>query len=381
MKRTAWAEVDLDRVRHNIACAQEKVGGNVRICGVFKADAYGHGADKLSRILYAEGLIAMAAVGKLSEMESMFAANPDNGMEVLLLGALETAEMERSVSEGKIPVGRAVFSVYNMQQFAAYEEAAERLGKKIRVHIRTDIWKSGMGLDFSEFRSREDEIFGAEHLDVCGLYCHLYSSYSDDRERIQSELGCFDDFVHSIDSEHRKRLTVHIMNSALVFGFPSYGYDMVRVGTAMYGLDSGDGGLLRPAMRICATVFDTRSVEWNAPLSYKPPEGEECGHTRRRIARIMMGFCDCPLLLTQKDIRVWIKGRVFPLADDVCMDNLCIDITGADDIEVGDTAVLLGEEGVTVEEILARNGIDMIHGEWLSISMARLNKVYIGENA
>ena len=97
----------------------------------------------------------------------------------------------------------------------------------------------------------------------------------------------------------------------------------------------------------------------------------------RRIARIMLGYWDSPLLLTQKEIRILIRGRLFHPADDICMDNLAVDVTGADDIQIGDEAVLLGDEGVTVDEILERNGIFYAHSEWLSMTAGRLEKVYL----
>ena len=111
----------------------------------------------------------------------------------------------------------------------------------------------------------------------------------------------------------------------------------------------------------------------SAPLSYKSP----IAAGRRKIARIMLGYWDCPLLLTQKDIRILIRDRLFCLADDPCMDNLCIDVTGSDDISVGDVAVILGEPGVFVEEILERNEIDYVHSEWMSMTAGRLEKVYL----
>ena len=91
----------------------------------------------------------------------------------------------------------------------------------------------------------------------------------------------------------------------------------------------------------------------------------------------MLGYWDLPLLLTQKDVRIWIKGKLYEPADDVCMDNLCIDINREDDIQVGDLAVLLGEEGVKATDILERNNIDPVHAEWMCMTAERLEKVYI----
>lgn len=142
----------------------------------------------------------------------------------------------------------------------------------------------------------------------------------------------------------------------------------------MYGLMCGDDGCLKPVMKICARIFDVREIDASTPLSYQHMGGDA---GTRKIARAMIGYCDCPLLLTQKDVRVRIRGKLFPLADEICMDNLCIDVTGSEDVSVGDTAVLLGEPGVTDDRIVQRNDMDYVHADWLSMTAERLEKVYL----
>jgi hypothetical protein len=42
--RPTWAEVDLDALAWNYRAVCERVGAGVKVMGVVKADAYGHGA-------------------------------------------------------------------------------------------------------------------------------------------------------------------------------------------------------------------------------------------------------------------------------------------------------------------------------------------------
>ena len=255
------------------------------------------------------------------------------------------------------------------------DEVASYARVTLRAHVRIDIWDSGMGISPEDFLKDQEQIMTMKHIEVCGLYTHLYTSYSDDLDEIGSELKRFDLMVRKIMPEYRKRLCIHALNSSLIFCFPQYAYDMVRAGTALYGLPCKDKGRLKPLMSICARIFDVSEVEGDAPLSYlKKNTG---GPKRRRIARIMIGYWDLPLMMTQKEVRIWIKGKLYELADDVCMDNLCIDISGEDDIQVGDIAVLLGEEGVRATDILERNDIDPVHAEWMCMTAERLEKVYI----
>ena len=57
--------------------------------------------------------------------------------------------------------------------------------------------------------------------------------------------------------------------------------------------------------------------------------------------------------------------------------NLAVDVSDADDITVGDIAVFLGDEGVSVSDIMRRNNVSYVHSEWFSMTAGRLEKVYV----
>lgn len=373
-RTAAWAEIRTADLQYNLRTIRGAVGADVRVCGILKADAYGHGMVGMRRCLAEQGLVDMISVGRLTELIRLAEESQDDGLSVLLLGSADSAEIEQCLSNPRIHPERTFFSLYSLEQFEALAQLAERVSVMLRVHLRVDGWNSGMGLGYDEYLERQDWFFSQKYVDVCGIYSHLYTSYSDDREEIRFELERFDRLLRQIRPEHRKRMTVHILNSALVFDFPEFAYDMVRVGTAMYGLPCGARQELRPIMRICARIFDVREIALSVPLSYQPVD---CSGGKRKIARIMLGYWDAPLLLTQKDVHIRIKDRLFSLADDICMDNLCIDITGTEDIRVGDLAVVLGEEGVSVGDVTGRNGIHFVHSERMCMTAGRLEKRYI----
>lgn len=376
LHKSAWAEIRTDALKNNLSVIRSQLPAGTPVCTVLKADAYGHGMKRLYRYLADQRLADMAAVGKMRELITLTAMSEPGDPPLLLLGPTESDELETCLREGSVKPDRTVFSVYSMRQFSELEALAEKLSLRFTVHIRVDGWNSGMGFDYEEFLQREDEIFAAPSLTVSGLYSHLYTSYSGDLEGIRRELERFDALLHRVRPEHRERLTVHVLNSSLIFLFPQYAFDMVRTGTAMYGLPAYDNDRLRPILRVCAHVFDVREISDDAPLCYES-HAEKPHGGRRRIARIMLGYWDSPLLLTQKEIRVLIRGRLFPLADDICMDNLAVDVTGAEDISVGDEAVLLGEGGVSLSETLERTGITIARSEWLCMTAGRLEKVLL----
>lgn len=363
----------MNTIAWNLDIIRGAIDDRVRVCGVIKGDAYGHGLPGFTDAISRRNLLDMAAVGRTTELVQAFSECREEVPDLLLLGRVETREIEKLLKEKKIRPEKTVFSLYHPGQLPELEELGKKTGIPVRIHIRTDSWDSGMGMEYGEFLAWEDRIFRMEHLDVCGLYSHIYSSYSDSREDIRRELERFDAMVRRIRPEHRRKLTIHLLNSPLIFRFPEYAYDMVRTGSAMYGFDCGNPRT-RLAMRICARVTDIREVSPKVPLSYTM---ETSGRQIRRIARLMLGYWDCPLLLTQKNVQALIHGRLYPLADHICMDSMCLDITEGEGISTGDLAVLLGEPGASEKEILNRTEIPRVHDECLCMTAHRLVKKYI----
>jgi alanine racemase len=206
IQKSAWAEVCLDRVAWNLSLVRNQLKPATKICGILKADAYGHGLHGMYKSLIENGLVDMVAVGRMSELLQIFSYKlPENlsHMDVLLLGDSRIHEIEEAALTGLIDPDKAILSIYNIEQFRDMEALGERTGLRFRVHVRIDGWNSGMGFGFQEFFDNEEELFHASNVDVCGLYSHLYTSYSNDLEAIRDELERFDRFVKGISPDHR----------------------------------------------------------------------------------------------------------------------------------------------------------------------------------
>jgi alanine racemase len=126
----------------------------------------------------------------------------------------------------------------------------------------------------------------------------------------------------------------------------------VRCGGAIYGQ--------RPAFKELRAVSTlTATVKHVAVIS----EGESVGYDRAyvapmdvRIATLTVGFADgYPRELGNGVGRVSIRGSTFPVAGNVCMDMLMVELGPSEDegagahVTVGDIAVLWGPEGMDVE--------------------------------
>ncbi len=64
MHRPTWVEIDLNALRHNLLSIQKKIGQQIKIMGIVKADAYGHGDYEVSRVLLRHG-VAMLGIATI----------------------------------------------------------------------------------------------------------------------------------------------------------------------------------------------------------------------------------------------------------------------------------------------------------------------------
>ena len=55
LQKRTWAEISLENLRHNYEAIRKSLPAGCRFLGVVKADAYGHGALPVSRLLQEAG--------------------------------------------------------------------------------------------------------------------------------------------------------------------------------------------------------------------------------------------------------------------------------------------------------------------------------------
>ena len=66
MHRPTWVEIDLGALKYNLLAIRKQVGPHVKIMGIVKADAYGHGDYAASKALLSCG-VEMLGIAILEE--------------------------------------------------------------------------------------------------------------------------------------------------------------------------------------------------------------------------------------------------------------------------------------------------------------------------
>ena len=131
-----WAEVDLGALEHNFKVLKKLLAPDVKTLAVCKANAYGHGIIEVAKRLERCGA-DMLAVARVSEGVEMRENNIK--MPVLCLGEAEP-DLAELIANNNITQ-----AVGNLEIAKKLSQAALRLNKIIKVHVKLDTGMSRIG--------------------------------------------------------------------------------------------------------------------------------------------------------------------------------------------------------------------------------------------
>ncbi len=350
----AWAEVNLDNIAHNVKEIRRLTDKKAEIMGVVKADAYGHGVMEVARTLIENGVTRLA-VSMLDEAIQL----RKNGISLPIL-ILSYTDPRRAQ---EIILNDVTQTVFSHDLAEALSEAAVRLNKNVKIHIKIDSGMTRVG--FMPGYSAVKNVIKISKLPkiiIEGLFTHFASADEMDRSYTYMQ---FEKFMSIVSELNRIGIYIpvkHVCNSAGVIEFPEMHLNMVRPGIALYGMYPSDEVHkdridLRPAMTLKANIILVKDVETDTCISY----GRIFKTQRQsRIATLPIGYADgYTRLLTNKG-KVLVNGQQVPIVGKICMDQCMIDVTDVEgEVNVGDEVVLFGNQNgneISIEDLAAKMG-------------------------
>jgi alanine racemase len=341
--RPTVATIDLGAITRNVGQMRAAVGPGVKLWGVIKADAYGHGAVAVGRALESvcDGL-AVSLVEEGLELRAAGLRGP-----IIVLGAYYNRHHREVLDEGLTPV---VYDPGDLERFAT---AAAGRGGKVSVHLKVDTGMSRLGVAIDELPAMLDRLPTLPGLSLAGLCTHFASADVADGGATDEALARFRGCLDLARQRGLVDLTNHAANSAAAVRFPDARLDAVRPGLALYGvMPSAHVGLagVEPALRLSTKIMAVHDVQPGMTVSYG---GLWRAGRRSRIATLPVGYADgYPRHV--RDASVLLRGARAPIVGAVCMDMLMVDVTDVAGAEVGDDVTLIGGDGgqsITVDDL------------------------------
>ena len=176
--RDAWVEVNISNLENNIREIKKNVPQGIKLLGVVKADAYGHGAVMLAPTILASG-IDMLGVASIDEGVDLRQAGIN--CDILVLGAVPVWAVESAV---KNDITISIFSEGHIQ---ACEQVYKRTGIKPKVHIKLDTGMNRIGVRADEAINFIKKVQSCDFLELQGIFTHLAAAEELDKAKEQIE--------------------------------------------------------------------------------------------------------------------------------------------------------------------------------------------------
>ena len=365
--RGVWAEIDLSALRHNISVIKSHIAEGARFCAVVKADAYGHGAIAVAREAVAMGADYLA-VAVLSEAETLRRAGFTTP--ILVLGATQYEEADAVVD---LSVTQAVFSVAAAK---ALSEAAARRGVRAKVHLAVDTGMGRIGVRPEEAGEIAAEISALPHIELEGMFSHFALADATDKTFAKEQFSRFQIAMDGVKAKGVKIPICHIANSAAILEMPETHLDMARAGIILYGLAPSDevghdAGLL-PVMSVKARLTHLKTLHAGETVSYGCTF---CASKDTLVGTLPLGYADGYTRLYAGKAKVDFHGKLLPVVGRICMDQCMVELTGAENVAVGDTVTIMGGDALTADALAS--WIGTINYEVVCMFSPRIPRVYV----
>jgi len=371
--RPTWAEIDLDALASNFRAVRARVGAGVRVMGVVKADAYGHGAEECARRLEAEGADWF---GVATPEEGFALRRAGVSRPVLSFGGFWGGQADTCLALGVVPV------IYRLDIAEALDAAARASGVVADVHVKVDTGMGRLGVRFDEAAGFAERLRGLTNVRVDGLMTHFAAADEPRRDCFTGDqLRRFREAVAAFRALGHAPTYEHMANSAATFAHTEAHGNMVRPGGVLYGLWrdvlpplAGEPGL-RPVMSLRSRITLLKRVHAGETLGYG------CTYEAARemtVAIVPVGYADGYARGLSNRGRVILRGRVAPVVGRISMDLTLVDVTDFEGVGVGERVTLLGaDEGLLLPaEDLARTAGTLSYEITCGIS-ARVPRRYV----
>ena len=341
MVRSTVAHVDLAALQHNFTAIraflqQDRGRTPPDVIAVVKANAYGHGAERVALALEQAGA-AMLACADIEEGVVLRRAGVR--VPILVFGALSVSDLDGVFEFGLTP------TISSPSAAKAVQAAASKRAVTIGYHLKIDTGMNRLGFRHDNIGRTLPPVLAGSNLRLESVFTHFASADVPESTLLDTQRERFERVSTVVNELAHAPVRRHACNSAALLRDSRVWYDAVRPGLLLYGIVPPPLATtipLRPVMSLTSRVTAVKGL--------RPGEGVGYGwrfqaEEPRAIAVVPAGYADG--LDTRLGGRgsVLIRGHRVPVVGAVSMDMITVDVTGLDDVSPGDEVVILGAQG------------------------------------
>ncbi len=318
-RRDAWLEINLNNLEYNIQSLYQEF--KKPLIPVLKADAYGHGADVLVRVLNTFDFVHAYAVASVDEALIL---RESSSKPIFVLSVCPDWLIKPAL---EADIGLTLASIESLKHI---NEEARSLGVQAKVHLKLD---SGMNRIGFKNQFPFEELHKFSNIQIETLYTHFVNP--NDIAFTQEQATKFWTATQGLPyqthiASTRAARTLYHSNPDLVSNS-----DFLRVGIELYGLENPE---LKPLMSLFARINHIKSITKGESVSYNRTWISD---KDTRIATLALGYADGVLRALSNRTYAYCKGHPIPQRGLVTMDQIMYEIEDFD-IELGDLVELIG---------------------------------------
>ncbi len=367
-----WAEINLDNIKFNLDNIKKLLKKDTKICGVVKANAYGHGAVQIAKLLEREK-VDYLAVARLEEGIEL----RENNIEapILCLGYIPDGAIRNAI------INKITMTVYSLEMAEKISELAQQINESVNIHIKIDTGMSRIGFQPNEESVKNIVLISQlKNIKIEGMYTHFAKADEEDKQYTYLQAEKYNYMLNSLEEEGIQIPIKHVSNSAAIMECPDLNFDMVRCGIILYGHYPSDEVMkdrieLRTSMKLKSRIAHIKEVNSDIGISYG---WKYKTNSKEKIVTIPIGYAD-GFTRMQNNAKIYINNYPFDVVGRICMDQCMIKIDKDIDIKIGDEVIIFGEGDATVERIATDLGT--INYEILCMVSRRVERIYMERNA
>ena len=370
--RPAWVEISREKAIHNFMEVRRAVGPDIKICAIVKADSYGMGAAEMSKMYLKNGvdMFAVAVMGEALELRQEIKHE-----DILVLGYTTEEYFDDAINNN------ITLTIYNYEHAVELNDVAKKMNKVANIHLKVETGMNRLGfLPTGENADIVALISKMENIKIQGAYTHFARADEKDKTAAHKQAKKYTDFIGMLKTRNVAIPIKHMANSAAIIDLPEYYFDMVRPGIILSGFYPSNEVnkneyIFTPCVMLKARIANVKELEAEEGIGY--------GHlfitTRKTVVgTIPLGYADGYSRLFSNNGYVVVKGVKCQILGKVCMDQFMVDLSGVDNPQIGDEAIVYGDGtdgAMTAED--AANVRKTISYEVLTNLSKRLPRKYV----
>jgi alanine racemase len=338
--RSTVAHVDLTALQHNFRAIHAFLASAVThrppgVIAVVKANAYGHGADRVALALEQAGA-TMLACADIEEGIALRRAGVQ--VPILVFGALSVSDLDGLFEFGLTP------TISTPSAARAMQAAAVKARRTIGYHLKIDTGMNRLGFRHDNLRRTLPELLASPNLRLNAVYTHFATADDPASALFDEQRERFDRALAAVVEMGGKAILRHAANSAALLRDSRVWYDVVRPGLLLYGIvppPLASTIPLQPVMSLTSRVVAVKGMRSGEGIGYGWRYHAEAPTT---IAVIPAGYADGIDTRMSGRGSVLIRGKRVPIVGAISMDMMTVDVTGLE-VSPGDEVVIIGRQG------------------------------------